>query len=59
MASHLSPTSTVGRLMQAHKHYAHDHKLEEFAGIEIALTLIVVLTIVVLMANGFLTNAIW
>jgi len=53
MFPHLSPTSRVGRLMKAHRTYVHDHKLEEFAGIEIALTLVVVLTIVILMANGF------
>jgi hypothetical protein len=56
MFPHLSPSSRVGRLMNAHKAYVHDHKLEEIAGIEIALTLIVVLTIVVLMANGWLTR---
>jgi hypothetical protein len=49
--------STVGRLMHAHRAFFHDHKLEEFAGIEIALTLVVVLTIVFLMANGYLTYA--
>ena len=53
MVPHLSPTSRVARLMKAHKAYVHDHKLEEFAGIEIALTLLVVLTVVILMANGW------
>jgi len=57
MSTHLSPTSSLGRLLHAHRVFFHDHKVEEIAGVEIALTLIVVLTIVILAANGYLVHA--